>query len=82
MRVAARTPGLTGPVRANTRATEQAVARALIDTGTEAEVARIAAAAVLAALMESLMAWASVDDGASLGDAIHLALRVLEKSVR
>lgn len=82
LRIAARTPSLTGAVRANTQATEQAVAQALIDTGTEVEVARIAAAAVLAALMESLMAWASVDDGAPLGDAILLALRVLEKQVR
>lgn len=82
LRIAARTPSLAGAVRANTQATERAVTQALVDTGTESAVARIVAAAVLAALMESLMAWASVDDGTPLGDAIMLALRVLESPVR
>lgn len=82
LRVAARTPSLTGAVRANTQTTERAVAQALVDTGTELAVARIVAAAVLAALMESLMTWASADDGTPLGDAIMLALRVLESPVR
>lgn len=80
MRIAARTPSLTGHVRANTRATEDAIARALVDTGTDQTVAHIAAAAALAALMEALSAWTQVESDAPLSDAILLALRVLDKA--
>lgn len=82
MRIAARTPSLTGAMRASTRATEQAVARSLIETGADPATARIAAAAVLAALTEALIAWAAVDEDGSLDDTILFALRVLEKTVR
>jgi AcrR family transcriptional regulator len=82
MRIAARTPGLTGAVRANTRATEDAIARALSDTGTAAAAARIAATAVLAALMESLTQWAVADDELPLEDAIAFALLVFDEAAR
>ncbi|PZU44128.1 MAG: TetR family transcriptional regulator [Microbacterium sp.] len=81
MRIAARTPGLTGAIRANTRATETAIARALTDTGADPTVAQIAAAATLAALMESLTAWAVADAPCPLDDAIRLALDVLDDTV-
>ncbi|GAA2580322.1 hypothetical protein CSIV_00310 [Microbacterium sp. CSI-V] len=81
MRIAARTPGLTGAIRANTRATENAIAQALTDTGADPTVAQIAAAATLAALMESLTAWAVTDDPGPLDDAIRLALDVLDRTV-
>ncbi len=81
MRIAARTPGLTGAIRANTHATETAIVHALTDSGTDATVARIAAAATLAALMESLTAWAVADDPGPLDDAIRLALDVLDGTV-
>lgn len=74
-------PGLTGAIRANTRATENAIAQALTDTGADPTVAQIAAAATLAALMESLTAWAVTDDPGPLDDAIRLALDVLDRTV-
>ncbi len=82
MRIAARTPGLIGAIRTSTRTTEAAVTRALTDTGTDPAVAQIAAAATLAALMESLMAWAVADDPGPLDDAIQLALGVLDGTSR
>ncbi|BEH01834.1 hypothetical protein brsh051_11150 [Brooklawnia propionicigenes] len=79
MRIAARTPGLAGHVRANTRATEDAIAQALVGTGEDPTVAQIAAAAALAALMEALSTWAQEESDAPLSHAILLALRVIEK---
>lgn len=81
LRIAAATPGLIGAIRANTRTTEAAVARALAATGTDPTAARIAAAAVLAALMESLTAWASALDDTTLSVAVERALRILDEAV-
>lgn len=78
LRLAAITPGLAGAIRANTRDTEDAIAEALSRTGADSTVARIAAAAALAALTEALMGWAASEEEVRLGDAIQLALSVLE----
>ncbi len=82
LRIAARAPGLDGAIRANTRATETAIAGTLASKGTDPVIARIAAAAAMGALMESLTAWAAADDDRSLGDAVRLALDVLDEAVR
>lgn len=77
LRIAVGSPALVSALRANTRVTEDAVAQALVSTGAAPADARIAAAALLAALMESLLAWAAGADG-SLGAAVLQALDVLE----
>lgn len=82
LRVAATTPGLAGAIRVNTQTTEAAIADALTDAGTDATRARIAAAAVLAALMESLTAWAAADDDTPLNDAVQRALDVLDETTQ
>lgn len=82
LRVAATTPSLAGAIRGNTQTTEAAIADALTDTGTDPTRARIAAAAVLAALMESLTAWAATDDDTSLDRAVQSALDVLDDTAR
>lgn len=82
LRIAAGTPGLAGAIRVNTQATETAITHALTVDGTDPTIARIAAAAALGALMESLTAWAAADDDRSLGDAVRLALDVLDEAVR
>ena len=78
VRIAAITPGLAGAIRASTRDTEEAIAEALASTGTDPMAARIAAAAALAALTEALTGWAASEEDAGLGDAIQLALSVLD----
>lgn len=78
LRIAARTPGLLGAMRASTRATEEAVAGGLTSTGADRIVARIAAAAVLAALTASLLDWAAAENGGSLDAAVRRALDVLD----
>ena len=82
LRIAATTPGLAGAIRANTRDTEEAITEALASTGTDSTVARIAAAATLAALTAALTGWAASEEDARLGDAIQLALSVLDEAVR
>ncbi len=86
IRVVAAAPELQGAVHANTRRTQEAVAAQLVADGTAPHDAAVAAAAVLAAVMTSLLLWAQADpegDGAagpSLSAAILAALDVLEVS--
>jgi AcrR family transcriptional regulator len=77
LRIAVASPTLLRAMRANTRATEDAVAHALRSTGADPAEARIASAALLAALMESLLAWAASEDG-SLDAAVRRAMDVLD----
>ena len=77
LRVAA-TPALRGAVARNTLETERVVAEQLVADGADPVAARIAAAALLAAMMAALLDWAAGDDDRSMGSAIDLALGVLE----
>ena len=77
VRVAARTPGLRGAVWRSTGNTEQAIIEQLVADGAALEVARVAAASVLAALVAGLFMWAD-DEHGTLADAIERALDVIE----
>jgi AcrR family transcriptional regulator len=77
LRVAA-TPALRGAVARNTLETERVVAEQLVADGADPVEARIAAAALLAAMMSALLEWAARDDDRPMGAAIDQALTVLE----
>jgi AcrR family transcriptional regulator len=71
-------PGLRGAVTRNTLQTERVVAEQLVNDGVGAAEARIAAAAVLAAMTTALLVWAQSDDDRPMGEAIEQALDVLD----
>jgi AcrR family transcriptional regulator len=71
-------PALRGAVTRNTLETERVVAAQLVADGADPAAARIAAAALLAALMAALLDWAAGDDESTMGTAIERALDVLE----
>jgi len=77
LRIVSRTPSLRGAIARNNASTEAAIAGALVARGTPQTDARIAAAAVMAALSAALLDWAEGDDP-DLGTAIDTALRVLK----
>jgi AcrR family transcriptional regulator len=77
LRVAA-TPALRGAVARNTLETERVVAEQLVADGADPVDARIASAALLAAMMAALLEWAAGGDNRSMGAAIDQALTVLE----
>jgi AcrR family transcriptional regulator len=77
LRVAA-TPALRGAVSRNTLDTEHVVAGQLVADGADPVSARVAAAALLAAMMAALLDWAAAADDRTMGSAIEQALRVLE----
>lgn len=79
LRLVATTPGLTGALTTASHATEEAITAALTERGTARPDARIAAAAVLAALNTSLLEWSLTDDP-DLGTALHRTFRVLGDS--
>jgi AcrR family transcriptional regulator len=76
VRIAARTPSLRGAMWRSTGNTEAAIVARLVDDGADPLDARVAASAVLAALVTGLYAWADgqVD---TLGDAIERGLDVV-----
>ena len=74
----AASPALRGAVARNTVETERVVAEQLIADGADAVEARIAAAALLAAMMSALLQWATGDDERLMGSAVEQALAVLE----
>jgi AcrR family transcriptional regulator len=76
LRIVARTPSLRGALARNSLATEDAIAEALVSRGDDPLESRIAAAAVVAALNASLLAWA-VEGGPDLGAAVLTAVRVV-----
>lgn len=77
VRVVATTPTLRGEMARNNAVTEALVAGQLSSDGTHPIRARIAAAAVIAAVTTALFEW-SVQEATSLGDTIELALDVLD----
>jgi AcrR family transcriptional regulator len=77
VRIAASTPALRGAVWRSTGNTEQAIIDQLVADGAAPDVARVAAASVLAALVAGLFIWAE-DERRSLGEAIERALDVVE----
>jgi AcrR family transcriptional regulator len=77
LRIVSRTPSLRGALARNSATTESSIVEALVSRGTTGREARIAAAAVIAALNAALLDWADGDDD-DLGAAIDAALRVLE----
>jgi AcrR family transcriptional regulator len=81
LRIVSRTPSLRGAIARNNRATEDAIAGALVDRGVAKTDARIAAAATMGALSAALLDWADGDDP-DLGTAIDAALRVLQGDPR
>jgi AcrR family transcriptional regulator len=76
LRIVAQTPSLRGALARNSLATEDAIAEALRSRGSDPVDARIAAAAVVAALNASLLSWAA-DDDSDLGAAVLRAVRVV-----
>lgn len=77
VRIAARTPSLRGAMWRSTGNTEAAIVDRLVDDGADPVEARVAASAVLAALVTGLYAWADGEID-TLGAAIGRALDVVE----
>jgi AcrR family transcriptional regulator len=77
VRIAATTPSLRGATWRSTGNTEQAIIGQLVADGASDHDARIAAGAVLAALVAGLFAWAG-DETAGLGASIERALDVID----
>jgi AcrR family transcriptional regulator len=77
VRITALTPSLRWAMWRSTGNTERAIVEQLVADGTSPEVARVAAASVLAALVAGLYSWAE-DESGSLADAIEHALDVIE----
>ena len=77
VRIAAQTPSLRGAMWRSTGNTERAIVAQLVSDGAAPEVARVAAASVLAALVAGLFSWAE-DEKQTLADAIERALDVIE----
>jgi len=77
VRIAARTESLRGAVWRSTGNTERAIIEQLVDDGATTDVARVAAASVLAALVAGLLSWADGEHG-TLADAIERALDVID----
>ncbi len=76
----ASSPSLRGAVTRNTLQTERVVAEQLTADGADPSDAKIAAAALLAAMMAALLDWAAGDDDRTMGSAITRALDVLGAS--
>lgn len=77
VRITAQTPSLRGAMWRSTGNTERAIIEQLVADGATPEVARVAAASVLAALVAGLFTWADEEHG-TLADAIERALDVIE----
>ncbi|MFF2844688.1 TetR/AcrR family transcriptional regulator [Paenarthrobacter sp. NPDC057981] len=77
IRIVAATPGLRAAVARNNASTETALSDALIADGSDPLQARVAVAAVIAAMSVALIEW-SQQEKATLGETIDTALDVLE----
>jgi AcrR family transcriptional regulator len=77
VRITAQTPSLRGAMWRSTGNTERAIVEQLVADGATPEVARVAAASVLAALVAGLYSWADGEHG-TLAEAIEHALDVIE----
>ena len=78
VRIAAQHPALRIGMYANTETTRDAVAEVLRDDGADELTARVAAAAVLAALTVALQEWCLSDDEASMSEHLNAALDVVD----
>jgi AcrR family transcriptional regulator len=77
VRIAAETPSLRGAMWRSTGNTERAIVEQLVTDGATPEVARVAAASVLAALVAGLFSWAE-HETQTLAEAIERALDVID----
>jgi AcrR family transcriptional regulator len=77
VRIAAQTPSLRGAMWRSTGNTERAIVEQLVTDGATPEVARVAAASVLAALVAGLFSWAE-HETQTLAEAIERALDVID----
>lgn len=77
VRIVAGTPSLRGEISRNNSETERLVAEQLVRDGARPLRAKVAAAAVLAAVTAALLEW-SVSEDAPLGDAVRTALETVE----
>ncbi|WP_232821648.1 TetR/AcrR family transcriptional regulator [Desertihabitans aurantiacus] len=78
VRIAAQHPALRMGMYANTEATREAIVGVLLDDGADEFAARVAAAAVLAALTVALQEWCLADDGVPMSAALDAALAVVD----
>ena len=79
VRIAAQHPSLRMGMYANTEATREALVAVLLEDGAEEFAARVAAAAVLAALTVALQEWClSDDDGVPMSSRLNAALAVVD----
>jgi len=78
VRIAAQHPALRMGMYANTEVTREAVVGVLRDDGAEEFAARVAAAAVLAALTVALQEWCLSDDEVPMSARLNAALAVVE----
>jgi AcrR family transcriptional regulator len=69
---------LLAAVWSSNRATERVIVDALTSTGASLLRARVAAGAVIGALMAALIDWGESDNSGSLGERIRQALEILE----
>ena len=72
--VAAGVAELRAAMVENTRATEDAIVAMCVSDGSDPLEIRVAAAACLAAISTALLHWATTEPGASLTDAVRVAL--------
>jgi len=77
VRIVAQTPALRGAMWRSTGNTERAIVEQLVADDASPEVARVAAASVLAALVAGLFCWAE-DGTQALAEAIERALDVID----
>lgn len=77
VRIAAQHPSLRMGMHANTETTREAVVRVLVEDGCEEFDARVAAAAVLAALTVAVQEWCLSDDEGPMSARLHAALAVV-----
>lgn len=80
VRIAAQHPALRMGMHANTEATREALVGVLCDDGVDEFAARVAAAAVLAALTVALQEWCLSDDEVPMDARLRAALEVLDGS--
>ena len=78
VRIAAQHPTLRMGMYASTEATREAIVRVLRDDGADEFAARVAAAAVLAALTVALQEWCLSDDDVAMSARMGAALAVLD----
>jgi AcrR family transcriptional regulator len=81
VRIATQHPALRMGMYANTEATREALVTVLVDDGAEEFAARVAAAAVLAALTIALQEWCLSDDEVPMAACLDAALAVVEEHV-